>query len=185
MVTIIPHFEHKNCDRHIYPSLHKMYKGDEMKLLFWNTSRAYNATHFKQAIEDIKLASSKVIEDFLAQNPRSFYRAFTRTTSKCDNVVNNMAKTFKAYIVHTRSKHLLYILKDIRMALMERMVIKKGTIWTSAHEICPRIRSKLEKKKEESRNCFLVPSSNMVFQVSHRLNQLHVDMNACSCTCRK
>ena len=83
---------------------------------------------FKQIVEDLKLTSSKATEDFLSQDPRSFYRAFIRTTCKCDYVVNNMDKTFKAYIIHTRSKHLMYMLEDIRMALMERMAIKKETM---------------------------------------------------------
>ena len=51
--------------------------------------------------------------------------------------------------------------------------------------ICHRIRSKLEKEKQESRNCFPVPSTNMVFQASRILDQLHVDMKTCSCTYRK
>ena len=97
---------------------------------------------------DLKLVSPKAKEDFLAQKPRSFYRAFMTTTYKCHYVVNNMVETFNAYIVHAGSKHLIYKLEDIRMALMEKMVVKKRTMETSEDEICPRIRSKLEKEKE-------------------------------------
>ena len=71
------------------------------------------------------------------------------TTYKCDYVVNNMTKMFNVYIVHARLTHLIEMLEDIGVALMERMVIKKGTMETSEDKTCPRIRSKLEKEKEE------------------------------------
>jgi len=49
-----------------------MHKAKEMKLLFWNTAKAYNEMHFKQVVDDLKLTLSKVAYNFLAQNPRSF-----------------------------------------------------------------------------------------------------------------
>ena len=47
-----------------------------------------------------------------------------REDSKCDVIVNNMAETFNAYVVYARTKHLIDMLEDIRMALMERIVVK-------------------------------------------------------------
>ena len=107
-----------------------------------------------------------------------------REDSKCDVIVNNMAETFNAYVVHVRIKHLIDMLEDIRMALMEMIVMKRSIMEASKDDIDPTIRSKLQKKKEVG-NCFPVPVSNKVFQVKHRLDSLVVDLNQDKYTCRK
>ena len=86
-----------------------------------------------------------------------------REDSKCDVIVNNMAETFNAYVVHARTKHLIDKLENIRMALIERIVVKRSIMEVSEDKIHPRIRSKLEKKKEEARNYFYIPAGNKVF----------------------
>ena len=91
--------------------------------------------------------------------------------------MNNIAEIFYAYIVQARVKHIIYMLEDIRVASMERVVLKSTTMENSKDQIYPRIRLKLEKEKDEARNCFFVPLGNRIFQVTHRLDTLHVDMN--------
>ncbi|KAJ8424131.1 hypothetical protein Cgig2_024374 [Carnegiea gigantea] len=91
-------------------------------------------------------------------------RAFVREDSECYVIVNNVAENFNAYVVHVRTKHLIDMLEDIRIVLMERIVVKSSIMEASKDDICPRIRSKLEKEKEEARNCFPVSSGNKVFQ---------------------
>jgi len=59
----------------------------------------------------------KAAHDFIAQDPRSFYRAFIKTHAKYDVIVNNPDKTFNACIVQARAKHLVFMLEDIRTAL--------------------------------------------------------------------
>ncbi|KAL2896655.1 Antiviral helicase SKI2, partial [Bienertia sinuspersici] len=87
---------------------------------------------------------------FKAHNPALFCRAFVRTESKCDVIMSNMAETFNGYIIHARSKHLIYMLEDIRAALMQRMVLKKTEMEKHQFNICPRVQAKLEKEKEEA-----------------------------------
>ena len=71
------------------------------------------------------------------------------------------------------------------MTLMERIVVKRFIMEASEDDICPRIRSKLKKEKQEVRNCFPIPAGNKVFQVKHRLDSLVVDLNQSKCTCKK
>ncbi|KAJ8447201.1 hypothetical protein Cgig2_030432 [Carnegiea gigantea] len=89
--------------------------------------------------------------------------------SKCDVIVNNMAKTFNAYVVYIRTKHLIDMLEDIRMTLMERIVVSRDIMQASEDDTYPRIGSKLDKEKEEVRNSFPIPSSNKVFQIVNHL----------------
>lgn len=102
----------------------------------------------------------------MAQNPKTFCTAFVQT-SKCD-VVNNMAETFNGYIIQARAKHIIYMLEDLRCALMTRLYEKRQLmIGCADDEICLRIKMKLEKAKEDSRNCHAMPSTNQSFQVRH------------------
>ena len=91
------------------------------------------------------MTSPKAAEDFLARNSKTFCRAYMSTETKSD-VVNNMAETFNAYVMHARAKHLIYVLKDIRLALMERIVLKRGHKEKADDKICPRVRKSKRKK---------------------------------------
>ena len=51
--------------------------------------------------------------------------------------------------------------------------------------LCPRIQAKLDKEKKEAANCFLMPSSNLIFQMNHKMDCLTIDMGGRTCTCRK
>lgn len=174
----------RSCARHIYANWHKTHQGDEFKMLFWNAAKAYNDTDFKISLDELKNASPKATDDFLTHNPSVFCRAFMNTNNKCDVILNNMVETFNAYIALARAKYLIYMLEDIRLTLIERIVLKRTTIEKTTDGVCPRIRVKLEKEREESRNCHLLPSRNRIFEVTHKLDSVHVDMNLSCCTCR-
>ena len=86
-----------------------------------------------------------------------------------------MAETFNAYVVHVRAKHVIYMLEDIRLALMERIALKRGHIEKVDDEIFPRARERLEKERQDAKNCHPLSSENTVFEVGHKLDSLHVD----------
>ena len=100
-------------------------------------------------------------------------------------IMNNIAKTLNGYIINARTKHKIYMLEDIRTVLMQRLVLKRQEIEKSSTMVCPRIQAKLEIEKEETANCFLLPSINLIFQVNHKMDNLTVDLDARSCTCMK
>jgi len=59
-----------------------------------------------------------------------------REDSRCDVIVNHMAETFNAYVIHARTKHLINILEDLRLAFMERIVVKRAIIQAFEDDIC-------------------------------------------------
>ncbi|KAJ8447145.1 hypothetical protein Cgig2_022874 [Carnegiea gigantea] len=152
-------------------------KGEELKLLFWNATKSYNETDSKDALEASELESAKVVKDFVFQNPRLFCWAFIRVDSRCNVIVNNMNETCNAYVIHAICKHLINMLENIRMELIDRIVVKKVMMHNSDDDMRPIIRSKLEEEKEKTKNCFPLPSSNNVFKVKHKLDNFHVDLN--------
>ena len=62
---------------------------------------------------------------FRGANPKVFCKAFLKTYTKADVIVNNLAETFNRYIINARTKHLIYTLEDIRTTLMQRLVMKR------------------------------------------------------------
>lgn len=100
-------------------------------------------------------------------------------------IVNNIAETFNAYIIRARSKHIIYMLEDIMCALLSRLYEKRQMFEGSGDDICPRIRKKLEKEKEHAKDCHVLPSTYCTFQVKHELEDLTVNLEVGTCTCRK
>ncbi|XP_073112172.1 uncharacterized protein [Elaeis guineensis] len=129
--------------------------------------------------------SGRAIEDFMNQDPPHFCKAFINTFSRCDIVDNNLLETFNGYIVQVRHKHIIDMLKDIRVVLMERMFAKKQMMVNSDDNICPRIKKKLEKAKLRSMVCTPRPNRELKFEVRVVDNRYIVDLNKKSCTCRQ
>ncbi|KAH9613758.1 hypothetical protein KSS87_007755 [Heliosperma pusillum] len=180
-----PKAEHRQCARHIFANWHKTYKGDEMKLMFWNCAKAYNEADFNEALEALREVDHKAAEAFIACRPTLFCRAFIQTHTKNDVIVNNMAETFNAYIVDARSKHVIYMLEEIRSLLMQRIMEKKTEMEASSDVVCPRVQVRLEEEKHKAAACFVLPSKPTLFQVTYGIDNLSVDLEARTCTCRK
>ena len=83
-----------------------------------STTKTNNETDFKIAVNELRQASPNVANDFVIEDPKTFYKAFISTENKCDIIVNSMSETFNAYIVQVRARHLIYVFEDIRLALM-------------------------------------------------------------------
>ena len=62
-----------------------------------------------------------------------------KTNTKVDVIMNNLAETFNGYIINVRTKHLIYMLEDIKIALVQRLVLKRREIKKSYVVVCPRI----------------------------------------------
>ena len=58
-----------------------------------------------------------------------------------------MVETFNNYIMRTRSKHLIDMLKEIRTILIKRLVTKREEANKWAGLLCPKIQKLLEKEK--------------------------------------
>lgn len=183
MKKLLPNAEHRHCARHIYAHWNKSFRGDEFKQLFWRAAKAYNEADYNDALEEMKKVNPLSVDAFKSYNPKVFCRRFMNTDTKVDVIVNNLAETFNGYIITARTKHLLYMLEEIRTALMQRFAVKKGEMEKSPGCLCPRIQVKLDKTTKKAADCIVVPSTTTLFQVTEKMDVLNVDMNARSCTC--
>ena len=118
MENAFPHAEHRHYARHIFANWHKDFKGDEMKLMFWKAAKAYNIAYYNEGIEELEKFNPAAVVGFKGRNPKVFCRAFMKTQTKVDVIMNNIAKTFNGYIINARTKHLIHMVEDIIIALM-------------------------------------------------------------------
>lgn len=182
---VLPKAEHRHCARHIFALWHKNFRGDEFKLLFWKASKTYNEADYNEALDEMEAVNPDAVIAFKIYNPKVFCRAFMDITTKVDVIVNNLAETFNGYIINARVKHLIYMLEDIRLALMQRLVIKRKDMEKSKAIVCPRIQVKMEKEKLLAANCTPCPSSEALFQVNQFMDSYIVDVQGRTCTCSK
>ena len=181
----LPMAEHRHCARHIFAHWHKTYRGDEMKMMFWACAKAYSVSEFNERLKDMRDKDNDVVDALLAYNPSLFCRAFIKTITTNDVIVNNMAETCNAYIINARAKHIIYMLEEIRVVLMQRLVKKKSEMEKKTSLNCPRVQAKLEKEKDATTMCKSLPSSSTVFEVNEGMDSLIVDLERRTCTCRR
>lgn len=157
-----------------------------MKLLFWTCAKAYNEADFYEGMKAMEKVNLIAVESFKKYDPQVFCRAYVKTNTKCEVILSNLVETFNNYIMQARSKHVIDMLEDIRTMLMKRLAVKKDeatTKWSGI--LCPKVQAILDKEKEEASNCTVMPSTTTLFQVSHLMDVLEVDINKKTCTCRK
>ncbi|XP_021763991.1 uncharacterized protein LOC110728656 [Chenopodium quinoa] len=172
VTNVLPKAEHRHYARHIYALWHKTYKGDELKLMFWKIAKSYNMADYKENLETLEKLDPDATNAFTAYNPRLFCRAFLDTTVKSDVITSNMAVTFNGYIINTRTKHLIYMLEEIRASLIQRLVLKRMEMHKCSSFLCPNIQKRLEKEKNKAAYCDVMPSSETLFNVSYQLDSL-------------
>ncbi|KAL8529145.1 hypothetical protein ACS0TY_006561 [Phlomoides rotata] len=98
---------------------------------------------------------------------------------------NNVAETFNAYLVKVRTKHIIDMLEEIRVSIIERMHEKHEQLKKMRSQICPIIIQKLEITRYYSRNCICKPAVGGTFQIMIRDDGYVVDLNGKTCTCRE
>ncbi|KAL8143174.1 hypothetical protein V2J09_016206 [Rumex salicifolius] len=161
-----PNVEHRNYARHIFANWHKKHKGDELKMHFWRAARTYTKADFEIALKDMGTVSKKAVEDFIKKNPMHFCRSHLKTSSRSEVIVNNLAEIFNGYILDARSKPLIYMLKEIRLKVMERLFNNRQLMRKQqSDDICPRIKTRLNQAKEEARQCVSLRASEAEFQI--------------------
>lgn len=68
-----------------------------------------------------------VVQGCRSYDPKVLCRAYMKTETCVYVIMNNLAKTFNGYIIHARTKHLIYMLEDIEQSLCRGCPKKKKT----------------------------------------------------------
>ncbi|KAF7838988.1 Glycoside hydrolase, family 47 [Senna tora] len=103
---------------------------------------------------------------------------------KCDILQNDIAETFNSFILDARDKLIITMFEMIRRLLMQRFVAKKEGMENYRGPKCPRIQTKLERAKLESRNYICYVTGDGRFEVESPWEREVVDLNSQTCTCK-
>ncbi|CAI9303295.1 unnamed protein product [Lactuca saligna] len=179
-----PSCEHRNCARHIYANFKKKgFTGVEFRRLFWRATKATTNSNFRSHMREIRTMSTEAYEHLIERDPNTWCRAFFEPQASCDAVENGISESFNATIVEARKKPIITMLEEIRLYVMERMYNQKikGHKWDM--EICPSIRKRIEKMKEEQRYWDVIPSGEEEYEVklAHEVYAVHLESKTCGC----
>ncbi|MBA0678699.1 hypothetical protein Goari_020024, partial [Gossypium aridum] len=126
------------------------FRGKGLQKALWACVKAANVPCFEQMCVALEKEKKMVVVALLDANETWFCKAYFNYNAKCDSTDNKLAEAFNASIVQARSKPIISMLNDIRLAFMERIVSKRKTIlgWKGLCGLL--IRAKLDKSIKES-----------------------------------
>ncbi|XP_047983687.1 uncharacterized protein LOC125224347 [Salvia hispanica] len=184
---LLPMAEHRNCARHIYANWKKTHKGPALKQHFWKIVRSTYMEEYDGACHELEKEDGQAYADLMDKNPSKFCKAFLTPVQCSDAILNNVCECFNSYILEARNKHIIDMLEEIRIALMERLYRKNVEIKSAerSSSICPKIRKKIEAMVYESRNCTTIPAIGGKFEVKHFQDRFVVIPTLRKCGCRK
>jgi hypothetical protein len=163
---VCPHAEHCICVRHLYAN----FKNDGhrrvlLKDRLWKTASSCTQIGFYAAMKELKGLNLKSHEYLENVDPRTWYRGWFNTSTKCDLLHNNLAECFNSWILKFRDKTILTILEGIRSNLMRRYQRKRDAIRVMEENVGPKIKEKLEVKEDEASHCMPIVAGDGLFEV--------------------
>ncbi|KAL2931580.1 Bifunctional glutamine synthetase adenylyltransferase/adenylyl-removing enzyme, partial [Bienertia sinuspersici] len=54
VASVFPKAKHRHYARHVLAHWHSVFKGDDMKPLFWKAAKAYNQADYKDSLADME-----------------------------------------------------------------------------------------------------------------------------------
>ncbi|GJY16203.1 multidrug resistance-associated protein 5 [Tanacetum coccineum] len=181
---VMPLAEHRQCARHIYANFRKKYPGVLYRNLFWKAAKATYPTMFEKVMKEIQCINKDAYKHLMDRHPESWSRAYFTTDKACDAVENGISECFNALIVDDRRKPIINMLEDIRLLCMDRSqrMREKHEKWNDG--ICPNIKKKLEKCKDDHRFWKVIASGQTSFEVRNGYEGFKVNERARTYTCR-
>ncbi|KAL2896139.1 putative sodium-coupled neutral amino acid transporter 10 [Bienertia sinuspersici] len=117
--------------------------------------RAYKAMVTRNFAYKVKYKAHKLLHGSMQDHYNKVYRYIAAMKANSPDIVLDLvvdAETFNGYIINARTQHLLYMMEEIRGALMKRVCTKKQQMEKGTPLICPRIQAMLDKEKDKA--CF-------------------------------
>ncbi|XP_047157080.1 uncharacterized protein LOC124827934 [Vigna umbellata] len=159
---LLPRAEHRFCMRHLYANFRKKFSGQNLKNLMWK-----DATNtYPQALEREMLNIKEV-------NQEAYKYLIAISLS---------------VIVDARGKPIITMLEEIKVYLMKRWATNRIKMCNMDFDICPKIRKRLTKESNLSKNWIPSWSAEKLYEVRHFAqitNKFVVNLDNQECSCRK
>ncbi|GKB18469.1 hypothetical protein Tco_0852392 [Tanacetum coccineum] len=180
----LPLAEHRQCARHIYANLKKSWPGLHFKSLFWGAASATLKHVFDEKMKLLSNLNEHAHKWLVERDPNTWSRAFFHMDRSCGAFENGICESYHAAIINQRGKPIITMLEDIRIYLMQRLVIMSEKARGLTDIITPSVRKQLEKLKEYLRLWEVYPSGYREFEVRKLNAGFGVNLETHKCTCR-
>ena len=131
----------------MYANWRKKYACGQFKILFWEVVKAFTVGELKNALKKVKDVDVEAYEDLIKRDPSERCRAYFDTHCKVTNVESNTAEVFNWSVIEARTKHIIYMLEEIKKGIMERNHEKSKWIKKKMSVVFPSVMKKIEEKK--------------------------------------
>ncbi|GAV79396.1 hypothetical protein CFOL_v3_22861 [Cephalotus follicularis] len=101
--------------------------------------------------------NGKAYEDMMKKNPKFWCKAYFSTILRYDIIDNNLDKIFNGWILNARTKAIVTMLEQMRVAIMRRTYEKKVAAEKWSGDIAQRALKKLNDNKRITDTCSLDP----------------------------
>ncbi|XP_027067651.1 uncharacterized protein [Coffea arabica] len=163
---LLPDVKHRMYMRHMYNNFKKLHGGLVLKKKIWALARASYKNLFKALMEALTAVDEGAFQWLLDNTTlQQWTRAYFRTSTKCDILLNSLCESFNSSILGARERPKLGMLETIRLYLMVRMKNKMEWMKKYIGKLCPKILKKLEKVKNASSACIATPSGDWKYEV--------------------
>ncbi|CAL8994222.1 unnamed protein product, partial [Prunus brigantina] len=111
--ALFPHAEHRHCLQHLFGNFYLEHRGLSLKRQMEAIARATTVSWFHAKMRKM-LELSKPAHDWLAKKyPRHWSRAYFKSDSKCDMLMNNLCEALNRSIMDARDKPIMTMLEKI------------------------------------------------------------------------
>lgn len=183
----LPMVEHRMCAKHVYGNLKKIHPNKpRLKKLFWGVSNSFNEGDYKVALKKVKAFDTEVYDDLMARDPTTCCRAFFKTTSSCEDALNNFSESYNSGLEKPRSLPLVEMLETMRPQAMVRIELRKNKLTKYKAKYSLKVANTIAAEDEEhSKWCKKrTPGPNGVSEVSEKSVSYSVNIENRTCTCR-
>ncbi|WVZ09778.1 hypothetical protein V8G54_014308 [Vigna mungo] len=185
---VIPGVAQRFCVRHLYANFRKKFPGKNLKRLMWRAATATHPQQWETEMRHMKEVNEDAFKHLMSIPPRFWSRSRFTTTAQSDTVVNNMSEAFNSVLVNTRTKPIITLLEDIRLYMMKRWAANRSRVTSFKSTTCPKFLSRLQKEALQTKNWVPSWSAHKLFEIRHVSqsgDNFVVDIDTCTCSCRK
>ncbi|GJV94336.1 hypothetical protein Tco_1545913, partial [Tanacetum coccineum] len=119
----------------------------------------------KNITNQIKQLDEGAYDYLIQRNPNSWSRVFFEMDRRCAAFKNGISKSFNRAILEPRHKPIITMLEEIRLYVMQRLVVMNKIVTNLEDTITPSIRKMLELLKEKQREWIIIPSGFQELEV--------------------
>ncbi|XP_022865606.1 uncharacterized protein LOC111385451 [Olea europaea var. sylvestris] len=183
---LFPEAEHRFCVRHMYTNFFNVgFKGKTLENYLWHAAKSTIIPDYKHWMQQICNISEDAYKWLMERPPQEWSRSYFSLHSKSDILLNNICEVFNKTLRSENEKMILKMLTSMQLVFMIRIRKHGDTMMRCNGRLCPKIRKKLNKNADRSRECTLHLSDGLKWQVDCSSGTYVVNLLERSCVRRE